>query len=523
MIFKVYFLSLWMLFYLPHTSLSCKVWSGLQELSSLGAEGSSPDIAINDVGQIAAVWIENSTCKAASMTVGTSWSAPVTLRYLTGAASFPAIRINNEGEAIASWKEMLTGTSTGFFTSALLFGYGWGEIIPIATGNTYNQAFISISETGRINAFISSFKVSSEMQVYQSLFGGAWSPPISLTPSSSSTQIDITQKNMQDAGLIGIIWTSNTGTPPKRIVYAALLSKDEGLMATSTISGMQLSASGQDAESPHLAVNKKKRALAIWSRSNGTHTIIQTTEKWPSGSWSTPEDLSQPGANATTPQIAMNASGLAIAVWVRSDGTTTRIQAAKKEFGSAWSTPVYLSSAGGDATNPQIALSDSGEAFAVWEKANGTHTIIQASTYSASSWSNPIDLSSAGQNAHNPQVAINSKGESVAIWERFDGLTSRIQAITAFAPEPPSSVRLVSKLMTGVQENYYRITLRWRKSTDTAAAYKIYRNGTLIEQKGAETLSYQDFIRASDLPVTYAVSALSAQGQESSQVLVSLP
>src|SRR3989338_256576 len=212
---------------------------------------------------------------------------------------------------------------------------------------------------GHINAAIETSS-SSGIQVYKASFGGNWTSPLKVGDPTCS-QVKLGYRESPHIGLIGIIWRTSSEPPPKQLIFAELLSQVESLSFSSTISGTQLSASGQDAETPQLALNSNRQAVAIWSRSNGTNKIIQTCEKPSGGKWSTPFDLSAEGQDAASPQIMMNPSGQAVALWVRSDGTTTRIQAAMKLFGGTWSTPVSLSASSQNAYLPLLALNDAGQ------------------------------------------------------------------------------------------------------------------------------------------------------------------
>jgi LPXTG-motif cell wall-anchored protein len=67
-------------------------------------------------------------------------------------------------------------------------------------------------------------------------------------------------------------------------------------------------------------------ATAVWSRNNGSNDIIQSSTSQNGGAWSTPVDLSATGRNARNPQITVSSTGLATAVWRRSNGSNWIIQ-----------------------------------------------------------------------------------------------------------------------------------------------------------------------------------------------------
>ena len=118
---------------------------------------------------------------------------------------------------------------------------------------------------------------------------------------------------------------------------------------------------------------KLARAL-VWSRSlprpadrrsrvfeNATTATVQVSARGVNDTaWPTPIDLSAPGNVASSPVVAVAASGFAVALWSRFDGANTHCPGfdSRRIDGAGWSAPVDLSAAGADATSPAIALSD---------------------------------------------------------------------------------------------------------------------------------------------------------------------
>ena len=98
------------------------------------------------------------------------------------------------------------------------------------------------------------------------------------------------------------------------------------------------------------------------------------------GSWSTPADLSATGRDAYEPQVTVSSTGLATAVWYSNDGSNDIIQSSRSQSGGDWSTPADLSATGRDAYDPQVTVSSTGLATAVWYSNDGSNNIIQSST-----------------------------------------------------------------------------------------------------------------------------------------------
>ena len=206
-------------------------------------------------------------------------------------------------------------------------------------------------------------------------------------------------------------------------------------MAQNFSTPVDLSATGSIAEYPQVAIGSDGATTVVWYRSNGTNTIIQAATR-PAGSatFDTPADLSATGQNASQPQIAIGPDGATTIVWQRSNGTNNIIQTATRPAGSAtFSTPADLSATGQNASIPRIAIGPDGATTIVWQRFNGSNTIIQTATRPAGSatFGTPADLSATGQDALSPQVAIGPDGATTVVWYRYNAFSIQVvQAAT---------------------------------------------------------------------------------------------
>jgi len=185
---------------------------------------------------------------------------------------------------------------------------------------------------------------------------------------------------------------------------------------------VDLSISGQNASIPKVATDPIGNAVAVWGRFNGSNLIIQAASLPFGANWTDPTNISLPGKSATSPQVAIDPTGNAVAIWTRNDGVNSIIQASTQTFGGGWSTPVSLSNPGQNATNPHVIIDQSGNAVAIWERFNGFYSMIQSAALPHNgSWSAPVDISLIGQDAFLPQLSVNLSGNVLAVWKRFNG------------------------------------------------------------------------------------------------------
>jgi hypothetical protein len=219
------------------------------------------------------------------------------------------------------------------------------------------------------------------------------------------------------------------------LALSALTHASPAVASPAWLAPTNLSAPGRDATEPQLAVDAGGGTVAVWARSDGSHTIIQASSRPPGGAWAPPVDLSQAGRDATEPQLAVDAAGDAVAVWARSNGAHTVIQAAARPAGGGWTSARDLSDSERNATEPQVAVDSGGRAIAVWSRFDGSDDIVQTAQLppaAGSAWSEPVDLSAAGEDADEPQLAVDAAGDAIAVWSRLEGTDTIAQA--AFRP-----------------------------------------------------------------------------------------
>jgi len=87
------------------------------------------------------------------------------------------------------------------------------------------------------------------------------------------------------------------------------------------------------------------------------------------------------GGNAESPQVAFDASGNALAVWSKSDGTRYNIWVNRYTAGTGWGTAQLIEANAGDAWLAEVAIDTSGHALAVWCQSDGTRYNLWANRF----------------------------------------------------------------------------------------------------------------------------------------------
>lgn len=199
------------------------------------------------------------------------------------------------------------------------------------------------------------------------------------------------------------------------------------------LSAINISDAGQDGFEPQVIVDASGNVHSVWTRSDGTNFRIQYATRTPNGDWSAPIYISDATQSASQPQIDADPSGNLLVVWTRSDGTNLRIQGTFKTPSGSFSTPANISDPGFDATEPQVDFDSSGKSIAVWSRFDGTNLRVQATVRTAGSggtFQPEVTLSEPGQDAFDAQIDAGpvADANSAIVWTRSDGTKLRVQS-----------------------------------------------------------------------------------------------
>ncbi len=251
---------------------------------------------------------------------------------------------------------------------------------------------------------------------------GSFSAPLDLSPpgneSSSASQV------AEDAaGEATVVWNAS-------------VEKSNYIMEAATVAGgvpsapAKLSAPGQNAVSPTVAVDERGDAIVAWTRSNGADEIVQASYRTAGGTFGAPVNISAAGGNAIMPRVAIDAAGNATVVWERYNGANEVVEEATRSVVTGSFAPkVALSNPAEGAIQPSVAVNTEGDTAVTWVRL-GTSNVTQATVRPAGGkFSEPASLSvsDAGCNASHPQVALDGRGDPTVVWACAIGFESVVE------------------------------------------------------------------------------------------------
>ena len=92
--------------------------------------------------------------------------------------------------------------------------------------------------------------------------------------------------------------------------------------------------------------------------------------------------------------------------------------------GQGWGTPVVIETNTGNADFARVAVNGNGNAMALWKQFNGVNFDIWANRYDvgSDSWGTATLIENSSQDASEPWVAMDNSGNAMAVWRQSDGV-----------------------------------------------------------------------------------------------------
>jgi hypothetical protein len=404
------------------------------------------------------------------------WSAPLDLSDPGQRAEFPALEVDQTGNAVFSWdrKDGTAGCGgSGCYRVQARVRSAAGALGAVQTlsaaGTDAGNAGFGLDQNGNaVFAWVQSDgstdcdgSATSCYRVKTRARSAAGALSTTQTISGPGRSAHYTGVAVDPNGNAVFVWSRYDGTTDCGDLNPGCLRVvTRARSAAGALSAVQtLSAPGQDAYQPLVAVDQDGNAVFVWARSDGTKRRIQARARSAAGSLSATQTLSDPGQNAFSPRVVVDQSGNAIFAWSREDGSSAcgqfgceRIQARVRSAAGALSAVQTLTDGGRTAIRPAVAVDQNGNAIFAWMRKDDTADCsgsggcpfrVQTRVRSGAGSLNTVQtLSDPGQAALYPSVAVDQSGNAVFVWQRRDGTTTtgcpasgclRIQARTRSA------------------------------------------------------------------------------------------
>jgi len=406
------------------------------DISPAAETTTGPDLAVSGAGTTTVVWSARSGSGAftvfARQITASGTRGPIRQLSASGQdALAPQVAVASSGAATVAWVRS-NGTNFQVQARRILAGGTPEESTKTLSGSGQDAAApqIAVSPGGAATVVWKRFDGANYLVQERRIAADGTLEASARTLSEAGRDAVEPQVAVDGNGKATVVWTRFDGAD------SIVQMRRVGSEGTPAASATSLSAAGESAVQPRVAVNSVGAVTIAWARFDGVNWIVQARRLTTSGALSgSVQSLSATGGNAAEPQVAVAGDGTSTIAWSRFDGTSFVIQARRITAAGALGSTVTLSATGRDAADPQLALGSGGKAAVLWTRFDGSNWIVQRRDFAATGTLGTTEnLSSAGRRASDPIVGWGGDGTLAMGWRRFNGAGDVIQAKTTSAP-----------------------------------------------------------------------------------------
>lgn len=327
----------------------------------------NPEVTVDFAGVVTAVWENNgSTTEIWTSSLqpgGTSWLAPTELSDPNSLNSGdPAVTVDPTGVVTAVWTGF-DGTANLVQSRSRQPGGTWSSAATVSSAGVDTRAPAVIADsTGALTAV---WIAEDEIVMSSSRApGGTWPSAVPVSDASLAGDVDGVEPPklaVDSTGVVTAVWSIDYDDGNGMVTQSRFLPRGGTWSSPETLSTL-----GRNSLSAEVVVDSAGTVTAVWSGHDGTSYLIQSRSRPPGGTWSTPVTLSTLGQRSSFAQMTVDSTGLVIAVWQNSD--SLQIQSSVHPRGGVWSSSENVSDSQnlGIASRPQVVVDSTGLATAVW-------------------------------------------------------------------------------------------------------------------------------------------------------------
>lgn len=390
-----------------------------------------PAVALDAGGTAVVVWSDSSVSAGKVFsrrnTPDSGWSALKQIDRNEDDASPAKLAVNLEGNAIAVWAQgdfegtvEVGETGSAIWSSRYTADGGWEASVRVDSEDAgeASDAHVALDADANAIAVWHQFDGTKEsIWASRSTPDGGWDPPTIIDPNNRGHAGDPRVAIDPDGNAIAA-WHQSDSTRAQ--IWSNDFTPGKGWGTATRID----SNNQGEARLPDVAMDRDGNAIVVWHQPHGSRRSIWSNRRTPSAAWGSPERIdAEDIGDADHARIGVDADGYAIAVWKQSNGITTDIWANRYVPGEDWGEAQRIEATDdGDALDPGVAVSASGDAVAVWPRYDGSRYDVWSNAFTpGEGWGIAERIDPSDQGLGQPiavHVAVDPNGNAVAAWLR---------------------------------------------------------------------------------------------------------
>lgn len=408
-------------------------WQGAQLVDVPGNNDSSDvDVALNATGVGHAVWskrVNGIDSIFHARYVDGVWSeaqmiaGPGAATVATGKT--PHVVALPNGDALAMWLDsarvMYSCTVNGQWQNLAEMQVGAGTLAHLRMSTDGGGRAVAIWHGGG-DVFASDFAgCALQSGVVQ----------ISDNAVDADDEIDVA---MDSSGRALAVWLEEVtpGDPTKKKVMSRAFTNGvwsfSSIQADSPINGDSLELA--------VAIDANGGAAAVWTEKFASGSVKLGGARGSGTTWGPPKTVSDTGFVVKAPDVAIGPDGQVMVVVARRELNAARFDVVARADITLGTLMAVEADDAGNAQAPQVAFDASGRAVAVWMQSDGTRTNVLFNRIDPATgqWGSPqkIESDDVGDALDGPALAVNANGRAMAAWQHrvtdADGVHAGVMA-----------------------------------------------------------------------------------------------
>ncbi len=501
-------------------------WTPTNQVNVAGIKSHKPSVSVDHTGVTVAVWEEpglpTSVIKGAILPMGATHWIPTSDLSVNGVIdkALPQVQHDSKGNAIAVWLEQ-DGNAFVIRSSQLTPGsYDWtsfGDISEATPISKEQHRFALNAQGDAVAIWIQSYQgVNTVFGSKRLAAASNWDE--SILPISQLYHATSPALAIDDKGSALAVWLSfRQGT---NVIAGAILPSNSDIWTGTGILG-----SKEPPQAPQIAMNGSGKAVAVWAEGYPQKIKVKAATFTIGGtSWVATSDVSPPLALAQQfPIVTLDPAGNTFVGYIGINGSKQVMKGAFLPQGTAIWKSTHDASKTADKIIPEaIDLSVEGNGTLVFQAVQGNTYTLKSSTLAkkAQKWMFTEDLSKPSTQALTTSTSFNSSGTATSAWSRFSSIEASFhQAVLA-----PTNFQGSQGMDNGVKKTWFN-TLKWNPPKGTTPLhYRIFSDAALTQEitvlPGTQ-LTYTH-INLKDSAYTYYIIAEDSFGGRSSAASVTV-
>lgn len=390
---------------------------GTSELIETNNAGRSFDqhVAMDGRGNAIAVWDQTTTVWANRYDIDEGWGVSQLLESKAGTDARDArVAMDEAGNAIAVWCQ-IRGTRFEVWTRHYEVDKGWGEATPIGNLGTGDalEPRIAMSPSG--SAVVVWTQLDDGSTTQASLWGatytpeGGWDIPQLIENDGDDNVVTPRVAIDRQANAV-VVWTQDNGTRTE--VWA-----NRNVAGTSWLVPERFEST--NGAQPDVALDAEDNGVAVWQA--GADTMASRYDG--RVGWGTPELVLSGTTGAPHVAVDPRGNGVVVAQHEVVASRPGRVVAAHYDPSAGWRKPVVIGALDVPAatSSPVVAMDALGNAIAVWDFHDADPIMLVTARYTpGSGWSPDAELVTP-QSGQDPQIALNGQGKAWIVWGSRNG------------------------------------------------------------------------------------------------------